>query len=74
MEYFVELLPQSCFYCDCCHTKDYDSRYRFDGERFCGIENIEVDHYYDYDKVGRPDWCPLREIPNYCLSKIKTEI
>ena len=65
--YFVESLPQSCFYCDCCHTRDYDRRYRLDGEKFCGIKNMEVDDYYDHNKFdndGRPSWCHLREIPN----------
>ena len=66
MKYFVESLPRSCFYCDCCHTKQYDSRYKLDGEKFCGIENMEVGYYYDHnyeDNAGRPNWCPLREIP-----------
>ena len=66
MKYFVESLPKSCFFCDCCHTKDYDSRYKIDGEKFCGIENMEVGNYYDHNKFdndGRPNWCPLREIP-----------
>lgn len=69
--YFVEILPKSCFYCDCCHTKDYDGRYKFDGEKFCGIENIEVDNYYDHNEEtgSRPNWCPLRELPNNCLNK-----
>lgn len=71
--YFVEYLPNSCFYCDCCHTKDYDSRYKIDGEKFCGIMNIEInDDYYDHnDETGyRPDWCPLRMIPDDCLDKM----
>lgn len=66
MKYFVESLPKSCFFCDCCHTKDYDSRYKIDGVKFCGIENMEVDNYYDHNKFdndGRPNWCPLRKIP-----------
>lgn len=73
MAYFVERLPTSCFFCDCCHTRDYDNRYRIDGEKFCGIENMEVGEYYDhnkYDNFGRPNWCPLREIPDDCLYKM----
>lgn len=68
--YFVEILPKSCFYCDCCHTKNYDSKYKFDGEKFCGIENIEVNNYYDHNEEtsSRPNWCPLRELPNNCLN------
>lgn len=66
MVYFVELLPTSCFFCDCCHERKYDIRYKICGEQFCGIENMEVGDHYDhnrYDNVGRPKWCPLREIP-----------
>lgn len=66
MKYFVKNLPQSCFYCDCCHTKPYGRRYKIDGEKFCGIVNMEVNDHYDdefYDNAGRPNWCPLREIP-----------
>lgn len=72
MVYFVESLPKSCFFCDCCHTKDYDNRYQVSGEKFCGIENMEVNDYYDHNKETgcRPNWCPLREIPDDCLSKL----
>lgn len=59
--YYVENLPNSCYECSCCHTKDYNSRYKLDGEKFCGITNIEVDNHYNYN--DRPNWCPLREIP-----------
>ena len=70
--YFVEDLPRSCFYCDCCHEKEYNHRQRLSGIPFCGIENLQVDYYYDYnleDNNGRPNWCPLREIPDDCLDK-----
>lgn len=30
--YFVETLPKSCFFCDCCHTKDFNNRYKIDGD------------------------------------------
>lgn len=66
MKYFVESLPETCEYCDCCHTKDYDNKYKIDGEKFCGIMNMGVCNHYDhnkYDNNGRPHWCPLREIP-----------
>ena len=58
-------IPENCYYCDFCHTKDYDSRYRLDGEKFCGIENINVDNYCDIDFdgfVSRPDWCPIKSL------------
>lgn len=73
MAYFVVSLPKSCFFCDCCHTKDYDNTYKIDGEKFCGIENMEVDFYYDHNlqnNVGRPNWCPLREIPDAWLDEL----
>ena len=61
--------PKGCFYCDCCHTKDFDYRYKIDGEKICGIEDIDVDDYYDYVSPRKPDWCPLKELPEkmkYC--------
>lgn len=55
--------PLSCFTCDCCHTKDYDFRERIDGEKICGIENMNVDDYWDGINPRKPDWCPLRDLP-----------
>ena len=66
MRIFVEELPRSCFYCDCCHERYYDPRKRWEGNKFCGIEDIDVDKYYQaaYDDIlERPDWCPLECIP-----------
>lgn len=60
MKYYVENVPQSCEFCDCCHTKDYDSRHKIDGEKSCGIKNMEVSRYYDAEE--KPDWCPLEEV------------
>ena len=59
-------MPDSCFHCDCCHEKPYDRRYRIEGEKFCGIEDIEVNEYYDSfysEEPMRPSWCPLKEPP-----------
>ena len=59
-------MPDSCFHCDCCHEKPYDNRYRIEGEKFCGIEDMEVDKYYDSfysEEPMRPNWCPLKELP-----------
>jgi hypothetical protein len=31
---------------------------------------MEVDNYYDHNKhdnIGRPKWCPLRELPNHMV-------
>ena len=61
MKLFVKNIPQTCVYCDFCHTKEYDSRRRIDGEKFCGILNEDVEIYYYSDR--RPDFCPLNEIP-----------
>ena len=58
-------IPENCYYCDFCHTKDYDNIYRIDGEKFCGIENMNVDNYCDIDFdgfVSRPDWCPIKPL------------
>ena len=62
MKLFVENLPQTCACCDFCHTKEYDSRYELDVEEFCGILNEDVEVYY-YHGDGRPEFCPLKEIP-----------
>ena len=59
-------MPDSCFHCDCCHEKPYDNRYWIEGEKFCGIEDMEVDKYYDSfcsKEPMRPSWCPLKELP-----------
>ena len=57
--FLVMDMPDSCFHCDMCH-------YRIEGYKFCGIEDMEVNDYYDgfyVDKLIRPDWCPLKELP-----------
>lgn len=51
-------MPSTCAYCDFCHTKEYDDG----GEEFCGILNEDVEVYY-YHGDGRPELCPLKEIP-----------
>ena len=62
-------MPSTCAYCDFCHTKEYDSRHKLDGEKFCGILNEDVEVYYYYG-TGRPKFCPLKEIPDkYELSE-----
>ncbi len=55
--------PEGCIRCDCCHTKDYDFRERIDGEKICGIENMNVDDYCDGINLRKPDWCPLKDVP-----------
>ena len=73
MKYFVESLPETCEYCDCCHTRPYDNRHKIDGEKFCGILNEDVEVYY-YHGNGRPEFCPLKEIPKYDYPSINPTI
>ena len=53
-------MPKNCYYCDFCHTRPYNSRYKIDGDKFCGILNEDVEVYY-YHEDGRPEFCPLKE-------------
>ena len=50
--------PNSCSICDLCYESDYDLRYRFEGEKFCGITQMNVDEY----REDRPAWCPITPI------------
>lgn len=70
MTYFVEYLPDSCFFCG--HAKSYDNRYEIDGKKFCGIKNMDVNEYFDHNKETgcRPNWCPLKEISDDYLDKM----
>lgn len=66
--------PEGCIRCDCCHTKYYDFRERIDGEKICGIENMNVDDYCDGINLRKPDWCPLRDFPEKkCENKYYNE-
>lgn len=59
-------MPKSCFYCDLCHTRDYNPRHKWDGDKYCGIEDLDVNKYYSAaydDELIKPDWCPLIEAP-----------
>ena len=59
-------MPDSCFHCDCCQEKPYDRRYQIEGEKFCGIKDIEVNECYNSfysEEPMRPSWCPLKELP-----------
>lgn len=56
-------MPKGCFYCDCHYEKDYDYRYKIEGEKCCGIKNINIDDFCDYVNPRKPDWCPLKEMP-----------
>lgn len=58
-------MPKSCFYCDYCHEKEYNRNYQIEGNKFCGLENMEVNDFYSYENLRRPDWCPIRELPDF---------
>ena len=53
-------MPKSCYECMLCHEKPFDCRYVYCGDKFCGVENEEVNEFYN--KNSKPDWCPLIEI------------
>ena len=57
-------MPNGCVYCDCHYEKDYDYRYKIEGEKYCGIKNINIDDFYDYVNPRKPDWCPLQPLPD----------
>ena len=59
----VRDMPKGCFYCDYSYEKDYDYRYKIEGEKFCEIENINIGGFYEYVSPRKPDWCPLRPLP-----------
>ena len=52
--------PSSCSVCDCCHEKQHNSIHKICGEKFCGIENKDVDRYCE--SGCKPKWCPLKQI------------
>lgn len=57
-------MPSSCFYCDFCHTKDYNCNYQIDGDKYCCIKELNVnDYYYDEKPIPKPKWCPLMSLP-----------
>lgn len=56
-------MPDGCSYCDFCHVRDYDHRYKIDGDKYCCIEDIDVNDYYDYENPRKPSWCPLIPLP-----------
>ena len=71
--FYVENLPKNCAYCDCCHTRDCDSRYQIDGEKFCGIENVNIPARFlelEVLEENRPNWCQLRKLE---IKKEKSE-
>lgn len=53
--------PQNCYCCIFCYQYDYENEY--DG--YCRLyKNYKIiNEYYDYDSKLRPDWCPLKPLP-----------
>ena len=54
-------MPTTCFECEFYHESSYDNRYKICGDKFCGIEYMEVNEYCEL--CSKPDWCPLKELP-----------
>lgn len=50
-------MPESCFGCNFCHINCSD------GEDSC--QALEVARPVDSETYEKPDWCPLRELPEY---------
>ena len=76
-------MPEGCSYCDFCYTRNYDSYYKIDGEKYCCIEELSVNDYYNGEKPrNKPNWCPLKPLPKkkdtskydgYCMNTACTE-
>ncbi len=49
-------MPESCFGCNFCHINCSDVE-----EDSC--QALEVARLVDSDTYEKPDWCPLRELP-----------
>lgn len=49
-------MPESCFGCNFCHINCSDGE-----EDSC--QALEVARLVDSDTYEKPDWCPLRELP-----------
>lgn len=52
----LDSIPARCVSCSC-----YDSFTVRGDTGFCLIKNRNVENG---DKFGRPDWCPIKEMPN----------
>lgn len=51
-------MPGSCFGCNLCHINSSD------GEDRC--QAFEVSRPVNSETYEKPDWCPLRELPESC--------
>lgn len=50
-------MPESCFGCNFCHINCSD------GEDSC--QALEIARPVDSNTYEKPEWCPLRELPEY---------
>lgn len=53
-------MPESCFGCNFCHINSNG------GEDRC--QALEVSRAVNSETYGKPDWCPLRELPEHKLT------
>ena len=56
--------PKNCFECpfSCVDGNDTDIGY-CEVEAMLAEEALITEEYYDYDSEEKPDWCPLRPLP-----------
>ena len=56
--------PKNCFECpfSCVDGNDTDIGY-CEVEAMLAEEALITEEYYDYDSEEKPDWCPLRTLP-----------
>ena len=52
-------MPECCNQCELCWCQD--------GEYFCIPDDFK--HYLDIKATERPDWCPLKEMPQKKICK-----
>lgn len=48
-------MPESCFDCNLCHINGRDEEYN--------CQAFEVARQVNSETYEKPDWCPLRELP-----------
>ena len=58
--------PKSCY--NCPFGTEYDDNYFYKGncelaEHLGKIMTLVTEEYYDFESKSRPDWCPLKPLP-----------
>lgn len=54
-------MPTGCYRCSCSITKNWQCS--MNGEHYCGITDRKVSDYWKHEPSLKPDWCPLKPIP-----------